>query len=216
MNSQSEIGLIGLAVMGENLALNIERNGFPISVFNRTTSKVDDLLKGRAKGKNFFGAHHIQEFVSSLKKPRKIIIMVKAGKPVDETIQQLLPHLEQNDMIIDGGNSLFTDTERRCSELEVKGIRFIGTGVSGGEEGALWGPSMMPGGSQSAYDEVSPILRKISAKASNEDCCAYIGKGGAGHYVKMIAIGEESGELEFVLRTHDRRDSRSSRSKRNR
>jgi 6-phosphogluconate dehydrogenase len=181
----SDIGLIGLAVMGENLALNIERNGYPISVYNRTTSKVDDLLNGRAKKKKFFGAHDINEFVSSLKRPRKMVIMVKAGKPVDDTIQQLLPLLEKGDIVIDGGNSLFTDTERRFTELEAKGIRFIGTGVSGGEEGALWGPSIMPGGSKSAYEEVGPILRKISAKVDSDDCCAFIGKGGAGHYVKI-------------------------------
>ena len=203
MNSPSEIGLIGLAVMGENLALNIERNGFHISVFNRTTSRVDDFLNSKAKGKKFVGAHSVQEFVGSLKKPRKMIIMVKAGKPVDETIQQLVPHLEKGDIIIDGGNSLFTDTERRCAELESMGIRYIGTGVSGGEEGALWGPSIMPGGSKEAYEEVGHVLRKISAKVGKDDCCAYIGKGGAGHYVKMVHNGIEYGDMQLICEAYN-------------
>jgi 6-phosphogluconate dehydrogenase len=199
----SDIGLIGLAVMGENLALNIERNGYPISVFNRTTSKVDDFMKRKAKGKKFVGAQSVEEFVKSLKTPRKIIIMVKAGKPVDDTIQGLLPFLDKNDIIIDGGNSLFTDTERRTQELESKGFQFIGTGVSGGEEGALWGPSIMPGGSKGAWNEVGPILKKISAKVNNEDCCVYIGKGGAGHYVKMIHNGIEYGDMQLICEAYN-------------
>ena len=203
MNKQSEIGLIGLAVMGENLVLNIERNGFPVSVFNRTTSKVDDLVQGKGKGKKVAGFHTIQEFVASIKKPRKIIIMVKAGNPVDETIQQLLPYVGKGDIIVDGGNSLFTDTERRCNELEKKGLRFIGTGISGGEEGALWGPSVMPGGMREAYDEVGPILCKISAKVEGADCCAYIGKGGAGHYVKMIHNGIEYGDMQLICEAYN-------------
>ncbi len=201
-NPISEIGLVGLEVLGENLALNIERYGLPISVYNRTVSKVDDLLQGRAKGKKFFGAHTAQEFVASLNRPRKIIILVKAGKPVDETIEHLLPFLEKGDILVDGGNSLYTDTERRCAELEAKGIRFIGTGISGGEEGALWGPSIMPGGSKEGYDEVAPILLKISAKVGKDDCCAYIGKGGAGHYVKMVHNGIEYGDMELICEAY--------------
>jgi 6-phosphogluconate dehydrogenase len=198
----SDIGLIGLAVMGENLALNLERNGHQTSVFNRTAKKVDDFMKARGHGKKFFGASNIPDFVASLKKPRKTIIMVKAGAPVDDTIQQLLPHLENGDIIIDGGNSLFTDTERRTTELEKKGIRFLGAGISGGEEGALWGPSIMPGGSQAAYEEVGPILRKISAKSGAEDCCTFIGKGGAGHYVKMVHNGIEYGDMQLICEAY--------------
>ena len=194
----SEIGLIGLAVMGENLALNIERNGFPISVFNRTTSRVDEFMAGSGAGKKFFGAHSVQEFVASLKRPRRILMMVKAGKPVDDTIATLLPYLEAGDIIIDGGNSLYTDTERRVAELESKGLRFFGMGVSGGEEGALWGPSLMPGGSRDAFAAVEPILKKISAKVNGEDCCTYIGPGGAGHFVKMIHNGIEYGDMQLI------------------
>ncbi len=199
----SEIGLIGLAVMGENLALNIERNGFPISVFNRTTSKVDEFVNGPAKGKKVTGTHTVPEFVASLKRPRKMIIMVKAGEPVDGTIRQLLPHLEKGDIVIDGGNSLFTDTERRYEELEAKGLRFMGAGVSGGEEGALWGPSLMPGGSKPGYDEVGHVLRKISAKVDSKDCCSYIGKGGAGHYVKMVHNGIEYGDMQLICEAYN-------------
>jgi 6-phosphogluconate dehydrogenase len=202
MSATSDIGLIGLAVMGENLALNIERNGFPISVYNRTTTKVDDLVNGRAKGKRMLGTRSPQEFVASLKRPRKIIIMVKAGKPVDDTIQQVLPYLEAGDIIMDGGNSLFTDTERRCEELEAKGLRFLGTGISGGEEGALNGPSIMPGGSKESYQFMGPILQKISAKVDKEDCCAYIGKGGAGHYVKMVHNGIEYGDMQLICEAY--------------
>jgi 6-phosphogluconate dehydrogenase len=202
MNPSSDIGLIGLAVMGENLALNIERNGFPISVYNRTTSKVDELVNGRAKGKKMLGTRSPQEFVASLKRPRKIIIMVKAGKPVDDTIQQVLPYLEPGDIIMDGGNSLFTDTERRCTELEAKNFPFLGTGISGGEEGALWGPSIMPGGSQKGYEHMSTILKKISAKVNNEDCCEFMGKGGAGHYVKMVHNGIEYGDMQLICEAY--------------
>jgi 6-phosphogluconate dehydrogenase len=202
MNPSSDVGLIGLAVMGENLALNIERNGFPISVYNRTTAKVDDLVNGRAKGKRMLGTKTPQEFVASLKRPRKIIIMVKAGKPVDDTIAQVLPYLEPGDIIMDGGNSLFTDTERRVGELESKNFTFLGTGISGGEEGALWGPSIMPGGSQKGYEHMGPILTKISAKVDNEDCCAFIGKGGAGHYVKMVHNGIEYGDMQLICEAY--------------
>ncbi len=203
MSAISDIGVIGLAVMGENLALNMERNGFPTSVFNRTTSRVDEFMAARGKGKNFVGAHSIAEFVQSLKTPRKIVIMVKAGKPVDDTILQLIPHLQKGDIVIDGGNSLFTDTERRVEELEKAGFRFLGCGISGGEEGALWGPSMMPGGSMSAYEEVRPIFQKIAAKAGNDPCCIHIGPGGAGHYVKMIHNGIEYGDMQLICEAYN-------------
>jgi 6-phosphogluconate dehydrogenase len=199
----SEIGLIGLAVMGENLALNIERNGFPISVFNRTVARVDEFMTQRGAGKKFFGAHSVEEFVASLKRPRRILIMVKAGKPVDDTIATLLPRLEAGDIIVDGGNSLYTDTERRVADLEARGLRFFGMGVSGGEEGALWGPSLMPGGSRDAYAAVEPILRKISAKVNGEDCCTYVGPGGAGHFVKMIHNGIEYGDMQLICEAYN-------------
>ena len=202
MNSPSDIGLIGLAVMGENLALNIERNGFPISVFNRTTAKVEEFVTGRGRGKKVTGTRTIPDFVASLRRPRKVVIMVKAGKPVDETIQQLLPHLEKGDIVIDGGNSLFTDTERRFSDLTPRGIHFMGMGVSGGEEGALWGPSLMPGGPKEAYETVSPILRKISAKIGKEECCAFIGNGGAGHFVKMVHNGIEYADMQLICEAY--------------
>ncbi len=202
MTVQSDIGLIGLAVMGENLALNVESRGFRISVFNRTTAKTDELLGGRAKGKNFFGAKTLSEFIGSLKKPRRVFLMVKAGKPVDDMIAQVLPLLERGDIIIDGGNSLYTDTERRCTELEAKGFHYLGTGVSGGEEGALRGPSIMAGGSREAYDAVAPILRKIAAQVDGEPCCAYIGAGGAGHFVKMVHNGIEYGDMQLICEAY--------------
>jgi len=199
----SDIGVIGLAVMGENLALNLERNGFHTSVFNRTVRKVDEFMQGRGKDKRFHGARSIEDFAASLKKPRKMIIMVKAGKPVDDTIQQLLPHLEPGDIVIDGGNSLYTDTERRDKELAASKIRFIGCGISGGEEGALWGPSLMPGGPKSAYDDLGPILRKIAAQVDGQPCCTHIGEGGAGHYVKMIHNGIEYGDMQLICEAYN-------------
>jgi 6-phosphogluconate dehydrogenase len=180
MPATADIGLIGLAVMGENLALNIESRGFTIAVYNRTTTKVDDLLAGRAKGKKFVGCHSIPELVASLKSPRKIMMMVKAGQPVDELIEQILPHLSPGDVLIDGGNEHFTNTERRAKYLEGKGLLFVGTGVSGGEEGALKGPSLMPGGSAAAWPLVKPILQAIAAKVGpNNDipCCDWVGPG---------------------------------------
>jgi 6-phosphogluconate dehydrogenase len=204
MDKQSDIGLIGLAVMGENLALNIESKGFPISVFNRTTSKVDEFINGRAKAKNFFGAHSLPEFVQSLKKPRKIIMLVKAGKAVDELIEQLIPLCEAGDILIDGGNSLFTDTIRRTEYVESKGLLYIGTGVSGGEEGALKGPSMMPGGSPAAWPHVKKIFQSICAKTpQGEPCCDWVGENGAGHFVKMVHNGIEYGDMQLICEVYD-------------
>ncbi|MCP1185204.1 MULTISPECIES: NADP-dependent phosphogluconate dehydrogenase [unclassified Paenibacillus] len=195
--SKQQIGVIGLAVMGKNLALNIESKGFSVSVFNRSPEKTHDLLK-EAEGKNLTGAFTIEEFVESLESPRKILIMVQAGKATDATIEQLLPHLDQGDIIIDGGNAYFPDTQRRSKELEEKGFRFIGAGVSGGEEGALKGPAIMPGGQESAYQLVEPILTAISAKVGDDACSTYIGPDGAGHYVKMVHNGIEYGDMQLI------------------
>lgn len=197
--NQADIGLIGLAVMGENLVLNMERNGFTVAVFNRTVSKVDDFIKGRGQGKKFIGAHSLPELVNALKKPRRIMLMVKAGKAVDDFIELLIPILEKGDIIIDGGNSHFPDTTRRTKYLESKGFRFIGTGVSGGEDGALRGPSIMPGGSPSAWEFVKPIFQKISAKTDKgEPCCEWVGENGAGHFVKMVHNGIEYGDMQMI------------------
>ncbi|NMI05507.1 NADP-dependent phosphogluconate dehydrogenase [Paenibacillus sp. SZ31] len=195
--SKQQIGVIGLAVMGKNLALNIESKGFSVSVFNRSPEKTNDLLK-EAEGKNLTGAFTIEEFVESLESPRKILIMVQAGKATDATIEQLLPHLDQGDIIIDGGNAYFPDTQRRSKDLEEKGFRFIGAGVSGGEEGALKGPAIMPGGQESAYQLVEPILTAISAKVGDDACSTYIGPDGAGHYVKMVHNGIEYGDMQLI------------------
>lgn len=199
--SKQQIGVIGLAVMGKNLALNIESRGFTVSVYNRSREKTDALLE-EAKGKNLAGTYTIEEFVASLEKPRKILIMVQAGKATDATIESLLPHLEQGDIIIDGGNAYFPDTQRRNKELEAHGIRFIGTGVSGGEEGALKGPSIMPGGQKDAYALVEPILTAISAKVGGDPCCTYIGPDGAGHYVKMVHNGIEYGDMQLICEAY--------------
>ena len=201
----ADIGLIGLAVMGENLVLNMESRGFTVAVYNRTTSKVDDLLAGRGKGKKLVGAHTISGFVASLSKPRKIMIMVKAGSPVDAVIDELVPQLEQGDILIDGGNSLWTDTIRRTKILEAKGLRYLGVGVSGGEEGALRGPSIMPGGTREAWALVEPIFTAISAKVGpNGDipCCAFVGPDGAGHYVKMVHNGIEYGDMQLICEAY--------------
>ena len=198
-----DIGLIGLAVMGENLVLNMENHGFSVAVFNRTVSKVDRFTEGRAKGKNIKGCHSIEEIVTSLKKPRKIMLMVKAGKPVDSFIELLLPHLEKGDIIIDGGNSHFPDTIRRTKYLEEKGFLYIGTGVSGGEEGALRGPSIMPGGSPEAWPYVKPIFQSIAAKTVDGDpCCDWVGEDGAGHFVKMVHNGIEYGDMQMICETY--------------
>src|SRR5579859_1005361 len=205
MMADYDFGLIGLAVMGQNLVLNVERNGFKVAAFNRTTATTDEFLAGPAKDKHIGGAKTIEEFVGMLKRPRKIQIMVKAGPPVDAVIEQLLPYLEPGDLIIDGGNSYFPDTERREKELTDKGLLFLGMGVSGGEEGALWGPSLMPGGHKEAFDLVENILTAISAKAPSDGapCVTYLGPGGAGHYVKMVHNGIEYGDMQLIAESYD-------------
>ncbi|MBD2846230.1 NADP-dependent phosphogluconate dehydrogenase [Paenibacillus sp. IB182496] len=199
--SKQQIGVIGLAVMGRNLALNIESRGFTVSVYNRSRAKTDDLMQ-EAADKNLVPAYTIEEFVASLETPRKILIMVQAGAGTDATIEQLVPLLDEGDIIIDGGNAYFPDTQRRSKELEAKGLRFIGTGVSGGEEGALKGPSIMPGGQESAYKLVEPILTAISAKVGGDPCCTYIGPDGAGHYVKMVHNGIEYGDMQLICEAY--------------
>ena len=199
MKAVSDIGLVGLAVMGENLALNMESKGFHVSVYNRTVEKVDHFMEGRGKGLNFYGAHSLEDFIASLKSPRKVFLMVKAGKPVDDFIEKLIPLLDKGDIIIDGGNTHFPDTARRTEYVESKGLLYIGTGVSGGEEGALKGPSMMPGGSPAAWPFVKPIFQGISAKvADGTPCCDWVGQGGAGHFVKMVHNGIEYGDIQLI------------------
>jgi 6-phosphogluconate dehydrogenase len=202
MSKKSDFGLIGLAVMGQNLVLNVESRGFQVSVYNRTTSVTDQFVAD-FPGKNLVGCATLEEFVQSLERPRKIQIMVKAGGPVDAVIQQLVPLLEQGDIIIDGGNSLYTDTERRDEELTKKGLRFIGAGVSGGEEGALKGPSIMPGGPLSTWEVMKPIFESISAKVNGEPCVTHIGPGGAGHYVKMVHNGIEYGDMQLICEAYN-------------
>src|SRR5258706_9424292 len=200
-----DFGLIGLAVMGENVVLNVERNGFSVAVYNRTTSVMNEFVSGPAAGKKIGGAAEIKDFVAMLKRPRKIQIMVKAGPPVDAVIHQLLPFLEPGDLIIDGGNSYFQDTERRLTELAEKGILFMGLGVSGGEEGALWGPSLMPGGSREAYDLMEPILTAIAAKAPSDGapCVTYLGPGRAGRYGQRVHNGIEYGDMQLIAESYD-------------
>ena len=199
MKEISDIGLIGLAVMGENLVLNMESKGFHVSVFNRTVSKVENFINGRGKGKNIYGAMTVEDFISSLKRPRKVFLMVKAGQAVDDFIEKLIPLLEPGDVIIDGGNTHFPDTARRTAYVESKGLLYIGTGVSGGEEGALNGPSMMPGGSPEAWPLVKPIFQGICAKVENgSPCCDWVGEGGAGHFVKMVHNGIEYGDIQLI------------------
>jgi 6-phosphogluconate dehydrogenase len=205
MAQTCDIGLIGLAVMGENLALNMESRGYHVAVFNRTTKVVDDFIAGRAKGKNFVGCHTVEELVASLKSPRKVMMMVKAGQPVDAVIEQVLPLLDKGDVIIDGGNSYYVDTERRTKEVEAKGLLFVGTGVSGGEEGALLGPSMMPGGSPAAWPLVKPIFQAIAAKVGPDGdipCAEWVGPRGAGHYVKMVHNGIEYGDMQLICEAY--------------
>jgi len=205
MSGKADFGLIGLAVMGENLALNVESRGYTIAVFNRTTDKVDQLVQGRAKDKRFIGCHSIAELVQSLKRPRLVMTLVKAGPAVDELIEQLLPHLEKGDVIIDGGNEHYTNTERRTKAIEDQGLLFVGTGVSGGEEGALKGPSLMPGGSPAAWPLIRPIFQAISAKVGpNHDipCCEWVGPRGAGHYVKMVHNGIEYGDMQLICEAY--------------
>lgn len=204
MDAVADFGLIGLAVMGQNLALNIHDHGYKIAVYNRTHSKVDEFMAGPAKGSGVIGTHSIEEFVKTLKRPRKIMMMVKAGPAVDELIEQLLPLLDKGDILIDGGNSLYTDTNRRTDELKAKGILYIGVGISGGEEGARHGPSMMPGGNIDAWPAVKPIFQAISAKADNgEPCCDWVGVGGAGHFVKMVHNGIEYGDMQLICEAYD-------------
>jgi len=199
MQPHADIGLVGLAVMGENLVLNMESKGFACAVYNRTVEKVDAFLAGRAKGKKITGAHSVEELLQSLKRPRKVMLMVKAGKPVDDFIALLLPHMEKGDIIVDGGNSHFPDTIRRTRFLESKGMLFIGTGVSGGEEGALRGPSIMPGGSAAAWPHVRPIFQAIAARvADGTPCCDWVGDDGAGHFVKMVHNGIEYGDMQLI------------------
>jgi 6-phosphogluconate dehydrogenase len=202
--SDADIGLVGLAVMGENLILNMESKGFRVAAYNRTTSKVDAFLAGRAQGKNIVGAHSISELVGALKSPRKIMLMVKAGMAVDDFIGQVLPHLEPGDILIDGGNTHYPDTIRRTALVERAGMLYIGTGVSGGEEGALRGPSIMPGGSPAAWPYVKPIFQAICARTSDgEPCCDWVGENGAGHFVKMVHNGIEYGDMQLICEAYD-------------
>ena len=204
MSATHDIGLIGLAVMGQNLVLNMNDHGYKVAVFNRTTSKVDAFMEGGAKGTEIYGAHSLEELVSVLKRPRRVMIMIKAGKPVDLQIDALLEVLEPGDIIIDGGNSNYNDTIRRVEYVESKGLYYIGTGVSGGEEGARFGPSIMPGGSPEAWESVKPILQAISAKVDDgAPCCDWVGEGGAGHFVKMVHNGIEYGDMQLIAESYD-------------
>ena len=202
--ADADIGLIGLAVMGENLVLNMASNGYQVAVYNRTTSKVDNFIAGRAAGQPIVGTHSLEELCSKLKRPRRVMIMVKAGGAVDKVIEGLLPFLEPGDIVIDGGNSEFPDSIRRTNDLAEKKILFIGTGVSGGEEGALKGPSIMPGGNPGAWEHVKPIFQAIAAKTDKgEPCCEWVGRGGAGHFVKMVHNGIEYGDMQMICETYD-------------
>jgi len=201
--AKADIGLIGLAVMGENLVMNMESKGFTVSVYNRTAQKVTDFVNGRAKGKNIIGTYSLEELVASLKKPRKVMLMVKAGKPVDDFIDALIPLLDEGDIIIDGGNSNFNDTIRRTKYVEEKNLLYIGTGVSGGEEGALKGPSIMPGGSPAAWPHVKPIFQAIAARVDDgSPCCDWVGENGAGHFVKMVHNGIEYGDMQLICEAY--------------
>ncbi|MDZ7268935.1 MAG: decarboxylating NADP(+)-dependent phosphogluconate dehydrogenase [candidate division KSB1 bacterium] len=203
MNGKADIGLIGLAVMGQNLVLNMNDHGFTVAVYNRTTSRVDEFINGAARGTNVIGTHSIAELTALLKKPRRVMLMVKAGQAVDDFIELLLPHLEADDIIIDGGNSNYQDTIRRTQYVESRGLLYIGTGVSGGEEGARHGPSIMPGGSPQAWEFVKPIFQAIAAKVNGEPCCDWVGENGAGHYVKMVHNGIEYGDMQLIGEAYD-------------
>jgi 6-phosphogluconate dehydrogenase len=201
--SKADIGLIGLAVMGENLVLNMESKGFSVAVFNRTVEKVDKFIASRGAGKNLVGCQNIEELCANLERPRKVMMLVKAGQAVDDYIEKIIPYLEQGDIIIDGGNSHYPDTIRRAKYVESKGLLFIGTGVSGGEEGALLGPSIMPGGSSAAWEPVKPIFQKISAQTdAGEPCCEWVGEDGAGHFVKMVHNGIEYGDMQMICESY--------------
>jgi 6-phosphogluconate dehydrogenase len=203
-DTSCDIGLIGLAVMGQNLVLNMNDHGFKVAVFNRTTSKIDDFIANEAKGTHVVGAHSIEAFVGLLKRPRRVMLMVKAGDTVDQMIEHVLPFLEAGDIIIDGGNSLFTDSNRRTKDLGSKGILFVGTGVSGGEEGARFGPSIMPGGNPDAWPHVKDIFQSIAAKVEDgTPCCDWVGEDGAGHYVKMVHNGIEYGDMQLICEAYD-------------
>ncbi len=203
-DASCDIGLIGLAVMGQNLVLNMNDHGFKVAVFNRTVSKVDDFVANEAKGTEVVGAHSVEELAGLLKRPRRVMLMVKAGDTVDQMIDQIVPHLEKGDIIIDGGNSLFTDSTRRTKALAEKGILFIGTGVSGGEEGARRGPSIMPGGNPEAWPHVKPIFQAIAAKVDDgTPCCDWVGEEGAGHFVKMVHNGIEYGDMQLICEAYD-------------
>jgi len=200
---KQQFGLIGLAVMGQNLALNVERNGFSVAVYNRTAARTEEFMAGPARGKNIRAAYTVEELVGTLERPRRIMLMVKAGAAVDDTIAQLQPHLEPGDLMIDGGNSFFGDTERRARELAEAGINYIGSGVSGGEYGALWGPSIMPGGQPEAWKMVQPIFTAIAAKVNGDPCVTYVGPRGSGHYVKMVHNGIEYGDMQLIAESYD-------------
>ncbi len=201
--AKADIGIVGMSTMGSNLALNVERNGYVVAVFNRTAQRTKQFVDTRARDKNIMPAYSLEEFVELLKVPKRILLMVKAGKPVDDFIQKLVPLLEKGSIIIDGGNSHYMDTERRCKLLEDKGIRFLGAGISGGEKGALYGPSIMVGGSHEAYDEIAELLDVISARTEDGSCCAYLGKGGAGHFVKMTHNGIEYAIMQIISEAYD-------------
>jgi 6-phosphogluconate dehydrogenase len=203
VDQKTDIGLIGLAVMGQNLVLNLSDHGFSVSVFNRTFEKTKEFLDKGAKGRKIFGFEHVKDFVASLARPRKIILLVKAGAPVSETIQEILPFLDKGDVIIDGGNSYFKDTQKRFHDLQTKGIYYIGMGVSGGEEGARFGPSLMPGGTQEAYKLIEPMVTKIAAKFNDQPCVTYISTDGAGHYVKMVHNGIEYGDIQIIAESYE-------------
>ncbi len=203
MKELADIGLIGLAVMGENLVLNMESKGYTVGVFNRTVAKVDKFINGRGADKNFIGAKSVEELIKSLERPRKVMLLVKAGQAVDDFIEQIIPHLEPGDIIIDGGNTHFPDTNRRTAYVESKGFLYVGTGVSGGEEGALLGPSIMPGGSNAAWEHVKPIFQSISAKVEDgSPCCDWVGENGAGHFVKMVHNGIEYGDMQLICEAY--------------
>jgi 6-phosphogluconate dehydrogenase len=203
MMKLQDMGLIGLAVMGQNLVLNLERNNFGVAVYNRSEPTTRAFIEGPASGKNIKAAYTLKDLFASLKKPHVVIIMVKAGAPVDEVIAQLKPYLESGDLMMDGGNSHFRDTERRSKEMEAEGIRYMGVGISGGEEGALWGPSIMPGGPREAYDLVEPVLKSIAAKVNNEPCVTYVGPRGSGHFVKMVHNAIEYGDMQLIAEAYD-------------
>ncbi|SCU79630.1 LADA_0B02058g1_1 [Lachancea dasiensis] len=203
VEATGDIGLIGLAVMGQNLILNAADHGFTVVAYNRTVAKVDHFMANEAKGKSIIGAHSIQELVDNLKRPRRIVLLVKAGAAVDAFIEQLLPYLEKGDIIIDGGNSHFPDSNRRYDELKTKGIHFVGSGVSGGEEGARYGPSLMPGGAEEAWPHIKDIFQSIAAKSDGEPCCDWVGTAGAGHYVKMVHNGIEYGDMQLITEAYD-------------